>query len=167
MPSWRTKPTSNDPFTRNAVEKLKEFIPELVTLSFPEQDLRDNPQQINKGLCMRWAYMAYIMFEGVELYSIGAHAFVKYQGKFYDSERLQGEEDWKDLPACNFGVGCGCGICKQGIRKHTEENFKKFWNKNFIKPNWHWYRELAAEGLAKYASGEMGNNLFRAGSALV
>jgi len=103
--------------------------------------------------------MAYLMFEGVELWSIGAHAFIKYQGKFYDSERLQGEEDWRDLPACNFGHGCGCRSCKKGARKMSLNFFKKFWLGNRIKPNWEWYKTLAEKGLEQYESCQLGNNI--------
>lgn len=141
------------------MQKLRQFIPELVTESFPEEDLRNDPKQINKGLCMRWAYMAYQMFEGVELWYIANHAFIRYQGKFYDSERLQGEEDWKDLPANNFGVGCGCGRCQKGAGQRTLEEFKAFWINNAIRPNWNWYDQLAQEGLRRYESGQLGNSI--------
>jgi hypothetical protein len=59
--------------------------------------------RINKGHCFAWSYIAYHLFEGVEIWDTDNHAFVKYKGKFYDSDRPNGEKDWKDLPACNFG----------------------------------------------------------------
>lgn len=134
------------------MKKILQFQPELVILAFPEDDLRANPKQINKGLCMRWAYIAYQMFEGVELWDIGSHAFVRVGDKFYDSERLQGEEDWRDLPACNFGVGCGpgCKRCQQGAARRTLEDFQSYWNGNPIKPNWEWYNQLAEQALAEW-----------------
>lgn len=127
--------------------KLSQFQPELVTKAFPEVDLKADPAKINRGLCMRWAYMAFHMFEGVELWDYGSHAFIRYQGKFYDSERLQGVEDWKDLPACNFGYGCGCSKCKREAVQVDVSTFEEIWIHNVIKPNWVWYRELAAQGL--------------------
>lgn len=123
--------------------KLKKFQPELVTPLFPEPGLRNNPARINKGHCMQWAYMAYRMFEGAQLWSMPAHAFIRYQDNFYDSERLEGVEDWKDLPACNFGIGCGCRTCKKlGAQRHKPNDFKKQWSKNYIKPDWSGYRLL-------------------------
>ena len=120
--------------------KLKKFQPELVVRAFPERELRENPNQINKGLCMRWAYMAYLMFENIELWSTCGHAFIKVGNKFYDSETLQGEEDWKDLPACNFGA-CGCANKGPFVFKKLK-SFQRFWNKNSrTKPDWKQYWE--------------------------
>jgi hypothetical protein len=66
---------------------------------------------INRGRCWLWAYISFRLYQRVELWSFGSHAFVKFNGKFYDAERPLGEEDWRDLPACNFGRGCGCPRC--------------------------------------------------------
>ena len=129
------------------MERLKVFDPELVTRSFPEEDLRKDPERINYGWCMRWAYIAYLMFEDVELCSMGSHAFIKYRGRFYDSERLEGVERWQDLPACNSGVGCGCKECKKGLYHHTENDFKQYWMGNCNTPDWPWYEQLAMETL--------------------
>jgi hypothetical protein len=89
-----------------------------------------NVATINKGECFLWAYLAYRLYKNVELWDMGAHAFVrdKVTGKFYDSERPQGEEDWKDLPATNFGKGCGCHRCKQPARKfRVARKFRYAW----------------------------------------
>lgn len=64
----------------------------------------DIPKEINYGRCFIWAYIAFRLYKRVELWSFNVHAFVRYDGKFYDSERPLGEDDWKDLPATNFGV---------------------------------------------------------------
>ena len=85
---------------------------------------------INMGECFLWAYLAYRLYDNVELWDMGAHAFVrsKTTGKFYDSERPNGEEDWKDLPATNFGQGCGCPRCQQPARKFaTAGKFRRSW----------------------------------------
>lgn len=140
------------------MKRLKKFQPELVVRAFPEQDsfFINNPASVNKGLCMRWAYLAYRMFPGVELWSIPAHAFIRYDRKFYDSERLQGVDDWKDLPACNFGMGCGCIRCRTSdATLHTTQDFKRRWNANPIKPNWRWYRQLASSFVEKVSSDEL------------
>lgn len=85
---------------------------------------------INQGECFLWAYLAYRLYKDVELWDMGSHAFVrsKNTGRFYDSERPQGVEDWKDLPATNFGEGCGCGRCKQPARQFkTAGKFRRSW----------------------------------------
>lgn len=71
------------------------------------------------------------------------HAFVrdKITGKFYDAERPNGEEDWRDLPATNFGVGCSpnCKRCKLGVKKfQTAGRFRLEWIRmvNIFKTNW-------------------------------
>jgi hypothetical protein len=61
---------------------------------------------------------------------MGSHAFVrsKKTGKFYDSERPKGVDDWKELPATNWGKGCGCGRCQQPARKFkTAGKFRQSW----------------------------------------
>ena len=132
--------------------RLKKFQPELVTPLFLEARFRHNPAAINKGNCMQWAYMAYRMFEGVQLWDICSHAFIKVQGKFYDSERLEGESDWKDLPACNFGAGCGSHFCERSgkpAQRRNPNNFKRQWNKTRVRPDWSGYRWLVQSFVEK------------------
>jgi len=96
---------------------------------------------INMGECFLWAYIAFHLYDNLELCDMGAHAFVrsKLDNKFYDSERPQGEEDWKDLPATNFGEGCGCNICTQGIRKYKDiKKFQHTWRGMTKKHNVNW-----------------------------
>jgi hypothetical protein len=136
------------------MNKLKRFQPELVIQAFPET-YRGNPAKINKGQCFRWAFIAYNLFEDVELWSYGIHAFVKVEKKFYDSERLQGEEDWKDLPACNFGKGCGnlyCISCKKA-RSVSLDTFQEKWGPFYHRP-WHLYQQ-AAEDLLQRKNNEL------------
>ncbi len=85
---------------------------------------------INQGECFLWAYIAFRLYKNVELWDMGAHAFVrnKLDGKFYDSERPQGELDWKDLPATNFGEGCGCLACSKPARSYKSTvKFRSRW----------------------------------------
>jgi len=99
------------------------------------------PSDINKGECFLWAYYAYRLYPNVELWDMGAHAFVrdKVTGKFYDSERPNGEEDWQDLPATNFGKGCGCPICRRPARKFgVARKFRKAWRGMTKKFNVKW-----------------------------
>lgn len=127
--------------------KLDYFQPELVIETFPEPTLRNNPPQINRGYCMRWAYCAHQMFEDVELWSMIAHAFIKYNDKFYDAERLQGEEDWRNLPACNFGIINGI---EQSGESHSLLQFKNLNSYPIIRHDWNWYDHLIREFLIIY-----------------
>jgi hypothetical protein len=89
-----------------------------------------HPSNINKGECFLWAYYAWRLYKNLELWDMGAHAFVrdKVTGKFYDSQRPNGEEDWKELPATNWGYGCGCPRCQLPARKFkVARKFRKAW----------------------------------------
>lgn len=83
------------------MKKLQNFKPSLVTKEFfpGYQDV----SVINEGECFIWAYLAHSLFIDVELWYNGSHAFVKYHGRFYDSEVLRGSPDWADLPATEGG----------------------------------------------------------------
>lgn len=101
------------------MRKLQTFKPSLVTKKF-FSDYKD-VAVINEGECFIWAYTAYVMFQDVELWYNNHHAFVKYRGRFYDSERLRGVSDWRDLPATEGG----------GLASRTSiVSFKKEWGRN-------------------------------------
>jgi 3'-phosphoadenosine 5'-phosphosulfate sulfotransferase (PAPS reductase)/FAD synthetase len=125
---------------------------------------------INEGECFIWAYIAYHLYEDVELWSFGNHAFVKYHGKFYDSERPNGEDEWEDLPATNFGKGCGCWSCTKPARKVTPNLFKddKHWGKQTKRFNVTWgrLRELVRKVVEGH-EGQVGNDFNWIGPALV
>lgn len=85
---------------------------------------------INQGECFLWAYLAYRLYKNVELWDMGSHAFVRDRvtGKFYDSEKPNGEEDWQELPATNWGKGCGCPRCQEPARHFkTARKFRYAW----------------------------------------
>jgi hypothetical protein len=50
--------------------------------------------EVNYGDCYKWAWIAYKIFNDVELWSHESHAFIRYRRKFYDSETLNGIENW-------------------------------------------------------------------------
>jgi len=81
--------------------KLKGFKASFITETFFADVRKD---KINQGQCFIWAYLASQIFEGVETCSIDNHVFVKYRGKFYDSDRPNGEKRWQDLPTCDYPV---------------------------------------------------------------
>lgn len=116
----------------------------------------DIPKDINTERCFLWAYIAFQMYQGVQLWSFGTHAFVRYRGKFYDSERSHGEADWKDLPATNFGKGCGCARCKKPAHRLTVNQFKHTdnWGRNARnrKLNWGTIRSQVQQVIAKHSS---------------
>ncbi len=83
------------------MKKLQRFQPGIVTKSF--FSTYDDVSVINEGECFIWAYLVFLLFKDVELWYMNSHAFVKYRGRFYDSERLRGVSDWQDLPATENG----------------------------------------------------------------
>src|SRR5271157_2160841 len=103
------------------------FRPELITQAFEEERFRNNPEEINTGYCFQWAYMCYIAFNDVELLSVPGHAFVRYKGKYYDSERLNGVSDWKDLPTCRLLAEIRDGFIDNEPYLMTEACFTKEW----------------------------------------
>ena len=104
------------------MQKLKQFNPQFITETFFPQ-YKNDPHKINWGQCFQWAYIAYMLFEGVELWDTHGHAFVRHQDKFYDSERLEGTTDWRELPAI---ASCRCRFCTTAYRKSWTA-FKKAW----------------------------------------
>lgn len=105
------------------MRKLIHFRPSLVTKEF-FPDYRD-VSVINEGECFIWAYLAHLIFLDVEIWDVSCHAFVKYRGRFYDSEILRGSPDWQDLPATEDA--------EFPARKHSVASFKKEWRAN---PKW-------------------------------
>jgi hypothetical protein len=84
-----------------------------------------NEGDINCGNCYRWAYIAYKLYEGVELWSNDAHAFPYQRGRFFDSESPKGEKSLEDL-VCNEMCGLGVGdSCAQDV-----DEFEEFWADN-------------------------------------
>lgn len=122
------------------LRKLDKFTPSLVTKEFFPNDV-SRPKRINYGKCFLWAYAAHKIFQDAELWDMPSHAFVRYRGKFYDSETLKGVKDWRDLPACS---GCSCGPCIKAREvqalTHGAKNIKmptylKDWRKSFQRYN--------------------------------
>lgn len=140
------------------MRKLTTFQPELVIRCFPEQWWL-YPAEINKGKCMQWAYYAYCLFDGVRLWSYGSHAFIKHGTRYYDSERLAGERDWRDLPACNFGKGCGrhlCTLCSKRARPMNVNRFQETWG-GYDLP-WHRYYQTANQWLERNSNETLASN---------
>jgi hypothetical protein len=101
------------------MKKLPNFKASFITETFFSDVPRKN---INKGRCFAWAYLAFKIFDGVELWDTWGHAFIKYRGKFYDSDRPRGEKDWRDLPANKAGHSIA--------KRRSAPSFKLFWHGN-------------------------------------
>ena len=58
------------------------------------------PREIDDGSCFNWAFIAKkVLGRKATLYSACEnHAFVRYNGKFYDAECPRGVKYWWDLP---------------------------------------------------------------------
>jgi hypothetical protein len=105
------------------MKKLIQFNATFITETFFPQ-YKNAPEVINYGECFKWGYLAYMVFEGVELWDTHGHAFVKYKGKFYDSDRPLGVLDYRELPAVDW---CRCKFCWAGAKKQTLTSFKREW----------------------------------------
>jgi hypothetical protein len=81
----------------------------LITREFFPEYLGDE-YQINCGHCYRWAYIAYKLYEGVELISNEGHAFPYQRGNYFDSESPRGEKSLESL-SCNSANGRGEEDC--------------------------------------------------------
>lgn len=120
------------------MKKLTGFNPNFITKTyFP--DFVNNPDKINYGQCFMWAYLAHETFSGVELWDTGVHAFVKYRGKFYDSETPEGVNDLEDLPANTRRTFCPCASCKAPARKYKRHSFQTEWHNQTHRFQVSWY----------------------------
>lgn len=99
------------------MKKLRQFNPSLITKTFFKH--HKSPSDINEGECFIWAYLAHLIFKDVEIWYMNAHAFVRYRGKFYDSERPNGVAEWKYLPATKHG--------HTEARRRKVDTFKRYW----------------------------------------
>jgi hypothetical protein len=82
-------------------------------------------KEINFGECYHWAYCAYKVFHkcNIELWSSvvqGGHAFIKMNGKFYDSESPQGVDSYTDLEYYKRGF-------ESKAKAQALEEFKAYW----------------------------------------
>lgn len=113
------------------MNKLSNFNPKIINKRFFKSI---DPAAINRGQCFIWAYYAYLMFEDVSIWYNNTHAFVKHNGKFYDSQSLNGEDCWLDLRAA---CGCDCKNSKchwtKGFhaKRTSIEKFKKVWGEEW------------------------------------
>lgn len=101
---------------------------ELITREF-FPDYVGKEDDINCGNCYRWAYIAYLLYEGVDLYSVDSwygkfHAFPYQRGRFFDSESPSGEDSLEDL-RCNRI----CEVVEEDCVVHDEKEFIEFWNR--------------------------------------
>jgi hypothetical protein len=110
--------------------KLSHFNPAAITeIHFPHTVI----ESINYGRCFIWAYLCYSTFDNVELWTTDWHAFVKHNGKFYDSEVPNGIEDWKLLPTCaRFCLMSPAHYYQQNAYSQTPHEFREFWREDQV-----------------------------------
>lgn len=83
------------------IRKPKSFNCLFVTRHFFRDYLEHNTiARINEGRCYDYAYFAYRMFPNVKLWTTDYHAWIEHKNKFYDSQSINGVEDYMRL-ACN------------------------------------------------------------------
>jgi hypothetical protein len=99
--------------------------------------------EINQGLCMAWAYVAYFLYEDVFLISNRFHAWAKQGNLYFDSESPEGIKNWKKLE-------CNVECWSPGVKtyRYTDiERFKHKWKGNRI--DWSWFESKAQKLLRK------------------
>jgi len=87
------------------------------------------PRRINQGWCYVWALLSKRRHPELELYSFrtyGAHAFVGYDGLFYDAQRPNGVRDWWSLPYFAENVP---RTARHIVIKQSEYGFVQFWSR--------------------------------------
>ena len=85
---------------------------------------------INYGNCYHWAYVAHLVTGG-DLCSSWGHAFIKINGKYYDSECLHGANNWKKLRAAQNDYRLSVyETCR--FQKHWARVGANKWNKKLI-----------------------------------
>lgn len=90
-------------------------------------------ESINGGQCMEWAYVAYLLYDGVELMSNQVHAFIKRGELYYDVEVPNGVGSPALIP---FNHNQPTLVA----RSQTVEEFKDHWDG--IGVNWACLEEL-------------------------
>lgn len=91
---------------------------------------------INCGHCYHWCYIAYRIYGGSLWYNWG-HAFLKLNGKFYDSESLYGV---KDL----FSLKANKSPRYSSKRSNTIKEFKEYWD---VRGAFGWNQKLVDKAL--------------------
>lgn len=99
---------------------------------FPEY--RKYLKGINGGRCYDWAYLAYRMFEGVELWTTDYHAWVRVinrdsGSRYFDSETKQGVSNFM-LLGCNRRNSYPIPWQAQPPVRMEVDSFKKFWDEH-------------------------------------
>lgn len=61
----------------------------------------EGPNEINDGHCFNFAYYLYLKHDKKPiLCSVDDHAFIFYDGLFYDSDSPFGRKEWRTLKTC-------------------------------------------------------------------
>lgn len=87
-----------------------------------------DPSKINDGDCYIWAYVAHHLIDNSILCSVisllGSHAFIKIDNRYYDSESLKGENDWRDLKYFKRNPAGYLARCQE----QSKDQFEKYWD---------------------------------------
>lgn len=105
---------------------------------FPDFFKHNNRRGINGGKCYDWAYLAYRMFEGIQLWTTDYHAWVQYGRKYHDSETGKfGVVNFMELGCCKRNCFPVPWESQAPIRMDVEP-FKDFWNREGSGHRFHW-----------------------------
>jgi len=100
-------------------------------------------EDINRGHCYHWAMIAFLITgKDCNLATVrdyGGHAFLYKDGKFFDSQTLDGVYDWRDLPFFD-----DYSLYYEEVEFQDKYEFINFWSdvgKNF------WREDLIKDGI--------------------
>lgn len=127
---------------RGVAHTTPEFSPGFITKTFfPEYT--KNKRLINTGKCYDWAYIAYCLYDDIDLWTTDNHAWVEHNDAFYDSEC--NENGVRDT--ANLGCNRRCGWFDLPPTKVIDINeYKELWNANGAGRRHHWNSLLAEIG---------------------
>ncbi len=102
------------------------------SLFYPDDFRNDTLSRINGGECYDWAYYAVRTFYHLplELYSTYAHAYIKYEDRFYDSAAPDGVFDWRELNTNRWWGG--------DPELQSLNEFMDYWNEHGGGRKHHW-----------------------------
>lgn len=124
----------------------KRLSPEFINnIFFPDYVRCNNVCDINSGRCYDWAYYVYCLYPTAQLWTTDYHAWVRYSGRFWDSESPRGVKDVDSL-------GCNSRWGWESIPPKPIDvvPFKRLWSRFGRGRKYHWdlmLEEIRAAGL--------------------
>ena len=110
---------------------------------FPNYLKHGSLSLINQGRCYDWAYYAYRLFN-VQLWTTDYHAWVRWDGNYFDSETVKGVQNFMKL-RCNMRNAFPLPWDGQAPKRVDVQEFKTFWDEHGGGKRRHWDTVLEAD----------------------